>query len=254
MTSHTSFRTVLSITPGATSQHHDMAQRGCRLVFSMVRSMEQCNVACATVGLTYRSREATGANITHYHLQPKKPKWYSRPHSLLPSTSQPLSIAAYIHHHRSNPCPKPSQTQALPLLDPSQLPLPRKLPLQHAQLPNHRPQRLHHYLPGTLAPVRLDAHLDPVRHRVLHLVGGEDHRPRVPLPHLLAEQIAQGVVFFVEGEVGAVWDAWCGLVRVISLGRREAGRRGGLASVGAFGHDWVAGLADKRVGSVVGWC
>ena len=119
-------------------------------------------------------------------------------HDLLPSdapTRLPLSPLV-LQAHLELP-PLPSNLPHLPLL--------RELLVQPLQLLHKLIARLHHRLLGRHLAIRLHAQLEDREERVRDLVGGEEDVRRAG--QLVAEQVAESVVFFVEGEEGCVGDA-----------------------------------------------
>jgi hypothetical protein len=113
---------------------------------------------------------------------------------------------------------RPPQTPSLkiPLLprDPLRLalghnplaqPLGRKTPIQHLEILHHVPAAADNRLLGRHRPVCLHAQLERREERMRHFVRGEDDV--VVFQEALREQVAESVVFFVEGEDGGVRDA-----------------------------------------------
>ena len=87
-----------------------------------------------------------------------------------------------------------------------QLPLLGELLIEHLQLLDELLTRADDRLLGTDLPIRLHAQFEGGEERVRDLVAGEED-VRV-FGEVRAEQVAQGVVFFVEREEGGVGDAW----------------------------------------------
>lgn len=88
-----------------------------------------------------------------------------------------------------------------------ELPLLRELLIQALQLLHEVLASLHDRLLAADLAVGLHAQLEGREQRVRDLVGGVDDVRR--LDELGAQQVGEGVVFFVEGEHGGVWDALC---------------------------------------------
>ena len=86
-----------------------------------------------------------------------------------------------------------------------QLPLLGELLIEHLQLLDELLTRADHRLLGTDLPIGLHAQFEGGEEWVWDLVAGEED-VRV-FGEVRAEQVAQGVVFFVEGEEGGVGDA-----------------------------------------------
>ena len=104
----------------------------------------------------------------------------------------------------SRPLPHPT--------NPLQLPFLRELPSQHVQILHHIPARPDERLLWAQAAVRLHAELEVGEERVWDLVGGKDDIGG--REEARAEEVGEGVVFFLEEEEGGVRDAWAWLVSV----------------------------------------
>lgn len=86
-----------------------------------------------------------------------------------------------------------------------ELPLLGELLIQHLQLLHQLLASLHHRLLRADLSIRLHAKLEGSEERVRDLVAGEEDV--LGLHELCAEEVAEGVVFLVEGEHRCVRDA-----------------------------------------------
>lgn len=87
-----------------------------------------------------------------------------------------------------------------------ELPLLRKLLAQFLQLVDEVLAGLHDGLLGRDGAVSLHTQLEDSKERVRDLVGSEDDVGR--FHELRPEQVAESMVFFVEGKHGGIGDAW----------------------------------------------
>lgn len=106
------------------------------------------------------------------------------------------------HSVRSPSEPRPATRNLL------QFPLLGELLIQHLQLLDQLLARLHHGLARRHLAVGLHAQFEGREERVRDLVAGEEDVGG--FDEFGAQEVAQRVVFFVEGEKGGVGDAWVG--------------------------------------------
>lgn len=144
-----------------------------------------------------------------------------------PTTPSPKSFPVATSAKRAN-----LEVILLPLLplrltlanNPLTQPLRLKALIQLRQVLDDQPASRHDSFLGCDRPVGLDAQFKRGEERVGHFVGGEHDGGVLEEP--LREEVAERVVFFVEGEDGRVGDACARVVSWWVEGGRECGWTG----------------------------